>query len=164
MDSGLLGIIVFAGVTAAALVFRFVLLTKARLPPLSPFGLLPVQDVGKYFALNEPALAWEAVRGWGVNEVPAALSAPCPIDHVILTPRLLEFCSGRNGRLARVFNFLVGAILRVDFDPGAVPPGMAPSGTGVVTIHTPSGRTLLVASGSFAHTLDQAARRARGGA
>jgi hypothetical protein len=160
MDSGLLGMIIFVSVTVVSLVVWRVAMTKARLPPHPPLGPMPASDASKYYALTEPAIAFEAVKGWGVNEVPPSFGVPSPVDHVILTPRLLEFCTGRAGRLARVFNFLVGAIGRVDFDPTALPAG-TPAGTGVVTIHTPSGRTLLVASSAFAQALDHAARRAR---
>jgi hypothetical protein len=159
MDQGVLGMIIFAAVTVVAIVVWRVVLVKAKLPPHAFFAPLPPADATKYFELTEPAIAWEGVRGWNVNEMPPAFNAPGPIDHVILTPRLLEFCNGQSGRLARVFNFLVGAIVQVDFDPNALPQGMAPNGAGVVTIHTPSGRTLLVASAAFAQSLDQATRR-----
>jgi hypothetical protein len=162
MDSGVLGMIIFGAVTVVAVVVWRVAMTKARLPPHPPLGPMPASEAGKYYALTEPAIAWEAVKGWDVNQVPPSFAEPSPIDHVILTPRLLEFCTGRTGRLSRVFNFLVRAIGDVEFDPSPIPPGMAPGGSGVVTIHTPSGRTLLIASGAFAQALDQAARRARG--
>jgi hypothetical protein len=153
--------IIFGCVTVAAVVVSRVLLGKAKLPPLPPFGPMPREDVGKYYALGEPAIAWEAVRGWNVNEMPPAFNAPAPVDHVILTPSLLEFCTARTGRLARVFNFLVAAIQHVEFNPMGLPPGFAPPGVGIVTIHTPSGRTLLVASGAFAQALEHAVRGAR---
>ena len=162
MDEGVLGMIIFGAVTVVSIIVWRVAMVKARLPPHAPFTPLPPGDASKYFALSAPALAWEGVRGWRVNEVPPALHGPCPVDHVILTPRLLEFCNGQSGRLARIFNFLVGAIQNVEFNPSALPSGMAPGGTGLLTIHTPSGRTLVVASGAFAQALDQAVRRARG--
>jgi hypothetical protein len=73
-------------------------------------------------------------------------------------PTLLEFCSGATGKLELVFNFLVGAIQRVDFDPNALPG----SGLGVVTVFTPSGRTLFVATPAFAQALDHAVRQSAG--
>jgi hypothetical protein len=122
---------------------------------------MPLAELGKYYALREPALAWEKVRGWELNQQPANLGAPGPIDHIILMPRLLEFCSGAGGKLTLVFNFLVGAIQHVAFDPAAVPQGIAPPDVGLVTIHTPSGQTPLLASAAFAQALQQAVARAR---
>ena len=79
---------------------------------------------------------------------------------MILTARLLDFCSARSGRIRLVFNFLVQAIEGVDFDPNALPPGIAPSGFGLATIHTPSGQTLLVASAGFVQALRAAIEQA----
>lgn len=128
---------------------------KAKLPPLPPAGPLPVADLSKYYDVNQPPIAWERVRGWNLNETPPSLRAEAPIDHVVLLPTLLEFCSGASGKLELVFNFLVGAIQRVEFDPNA----LAGSGQGLVTVFTPSGRTLFVATPAFAQALDHAVRR-----
>ena len=136
--------------------------TKAVLPQLPPFGPMPLQDLPKYLATQEPAIAWEAVRGWQLNESPPRLDAPGSIQHIVLTPRVLDFCSTPGGRLALSFNFLVAMIEGVDFQQN-IPPGIAPPGHGVVTISTPSGRTLLVGSPALAQAIDQAVRRARGG-
>ena len=127
---------------------------KAKLPPLPLAGPLPLADLPKYYDVNQPPIAWERVRGWNLNEAPPNLNAPAPIDHVVLLPTLLEFCSGASGKLELVFNFLVGAIQRVDFDPNALPG----TGQGLVTVFTPSGRTLFVATPALAQTLDQAVR------
>jgi hypothetical protein len=161
MDSGYLGAIILAVVVVVAIVVARVVGAKARLPPLPPFGPLPLPDLPKYFSTTEPAIAWEAVRGWQLNEAPPNLGAPGTIDQTVLTPRLLNFCTGRSGRLALSFNFLVAAIQRVDFRPDLVPPQVAPPGFGLVSIHTPSGQTLMVASPSFAQALDHAVRSAR---
>lgn len=127
---------------------------KAKLPPLPSSGPLPVADLSKYYDVNQPPIAWERVRGWNLNETPQSLSAPPSIDHIVLLPTLLEFCSSASGRLELVFNFLVGAIQRVEFDPNALGGG----GQGLVTVFTPSGRTLFVATPAFAHTLRHAVR------
>jgi hypothetical protein len=147
-------------VVVAVLVSR-VLAAKTRLPPLPAFGSLPLADLPRYYALREPGLAWEAVRGWDLNERPLALTAEAPIDQAILTPRLLNFCTGRDGHVRLLFNFLVAAIERVDFDPAALPPGLAPPGFGLATIHTPSGQTLMVASAAFIEMLRNAIAQAR---
>lgn len=131
---------------------------KAKLPQLPPAGPLPLADLPKYYDVNQPPIAWERVRGWNLNEVPQTLGAPAPIDHVVLLPTLLEFCSGASGKLELVFNFLVGAIQRVDFDPNALPG----SGQGLVTVFTPSGRTLFIATAAFAQALDRAVRMSGG--
>jgi hypothetical protein len=153
------------GLAVAIFVVVFVFLrgSGTKLPELPPFGPLPVADLPKYYsALREPAIAWEALRGWRLNAMPPSFDAAAPVDNAILTSRLLNFCTARGRRLTLVFNFLVGAILRVDFDPSALPPGTAPPGSGLVTIQTPSGRTLLVASSGFAEALRGAVARAKG--
>jgi len=161
--SSYIGMGIFATVVVVSLVVSKVVLAKKPLPAqLPPFGPLPLPDLTKYYAAREPPVAWERVRGWNVNEQPASLAAPSPVDHIVLGGRLLEFCSGASGKLVLVFNFLVGAIEDVEFNPQGIPPGMAPPGIGLVTIHTPSGQTLVVASGSFAQALQQAVARARG--
>jgi hypothetical protein len=161
--SGYLGMGIFAVVLVASLVASKVFLAKKPLPPqLPPFGPLPLAALTKYYAAREPAIVWERVRGWNVNERPPSLGGPSPVDHVVLGGQLLEFCSGASGKMHLVFNFLVGAIQHVEFNPGALPPGTAPPGIGLVTIHTPSGQTLLVASGGFAQALQQAVASAQG--
>jgi hypothetical protein len=156
-----MGIFVVVGI--GAFVLSKVLFGKKALPAMPPFGPLPVADLPTYYAAREVPIAWERVRGWNVNERPPSLTVPSPVDHVVLGARLLEFCSGATGgKMALVFNFLVGAIEHVEFDPRALPPGFAPPDHGLVTIHTPSGQTLLVASGGFAQALQQAIARARG--
>jgi hypothetical protein len=138
-------------------------LGKARLPAFAAFGALPLADLAQYYALRAPPIAWEKVRGWDLNQVPPSLTAPGPIDHVILTAQLLDFCSGSSGKLVLVFNFLVEAILQVEFNPNALTPGTAPDGHGLITVHTPSGRTLLIASSGFAQALEQSVAQARSG-
>ena len=127
---------------------------KAKLPPLPTAGPLPVADLSKYYDVNQEPIAWERVRGWNLNETPANLGAPAPIDHIVLLPTLLEFCSGASGKLELVFNFLVGAIQRVEFDPNVLPG----TGQGLVTVFTPSGRTLFIATAGLAQALDHAVR------
>ena len=161
MESGVLGMILVAVVVVGGGIAVKLLGTKAVLPQLPPFGPMPLQDLPKYLATQEPAIAWEAVRGWQLNESPPRLDAPGSIQHIVLTPRVLDFCSTPGGRLALSFNFLVAMIEGVDFQQN-IPPGIAPPGHGVVTISTPSGRTLLVGSPALAQAIDQAVRRARG--
>ena len=132
---------------------------KAKLPPLPEAGPLPLAELAKYYDAGD-AIAWERVRGWELNQAPPSPAAPATIDHLILTPRLLDFCSSASGKLELSFNFLVGAIQRVDFDPNALPPGSAAPGQGLVTIYTPSGRTLAIATGAFAQSLQNAVRNA----
>lgn len=145
---------------AVVSLFRMGVLGKKMLPQLPDSGPLPVAELGKYYELREPALAWERVRGWDLNE-PVSFQAPAPIDHVILTPRLLDFCTAKSGKLEMVFNFLVGALQSVSFDPGALPPGSFAAGQGLVTVFTPSGETRLVATQGFVHALQQAMAEAR---
>ena len=154
-----LGLFLCAGV-AGFVVWRL-FLGKAKLPPYAPFSPMPVPEVGKYFDLKEPAIAWEAARGWNLNERPARLDQPGSVDHLILTARLLQFCSAKGGSLSLVFNFLVAAITGVHFDASALPPGIAPPGHGLLTVLTPSGSTLLIASAPFARALDEAVLRAQ---
>jgi hypothetical protein len=150
-------VIVFASSAQVRQQF-FKLFAKSNLPLLPPAGPLPVSDLGKYYDIKGQALAWERVRGWRVNQMPHTLGDPGPIDHVILTPTLLDFCSGSTGRLQLDFNFLVGAIQRVDFDPNALGGGQD---QGLLTVHTPSGQTRLVTSSGFAQTLHGAVARAQ---
>lgn len=161
--SGYLGMGIFAVVLVGSVIASKVLFAKKPLPQLPPFGPLPLAELTKYYGAKEEPIVWERARGWNVNERPPSLAGPAPVDHVVLGGRLLELCSGASGKMVLVFNFLVGAIQHVEFDPNALPPGMAPPGIGLVTIHTPSGQTLLVASGGFAHALQQAVARAHGG-
>ena len=77
------------------------------------------------------------------------------IDHVVLTGRLLDFCSASTGKLTLVFNFLVGAIQKVSFEAG-LPAGAVAPGQGLVTVYTPSGQTRLIATQHFALTLERA--------
>jgi hypothetical protein len=162
MDFPTLGLVAVVTVLVGATLASKAFFAKPALPATPPFGPLPAAELTKYYAAREVPLAWEKVRGWRVNERPPSLAAPAPIDHCVLGPRLLEFCSGQNGKLVMVFNFLVAAIEHVEFAPQALPPGLAPPGFGLVTIHTPSGQTLLVASSPFVHALNEAAARARG--
>lgn len=159
MDTNyILGIGVVAAIFAVLLVRQF--MGKAPLPALPESGPLPVADLQKYYAINEAPLAWERVKGWDLNQVPNSWVEPAPIDHVVLTPTLLEFCSGQSGKLTLDFNFLVRAIQRVDFDPGALGgtplAGVSAGSTkGLVTVYTPSGQTKLVATAGFANLLQQ---------
>jgi hypothetical protein len=81
---------------------------------------------------------------------------PGAIDQIVLTPRLMDFCSGRSGRVRMVFNFLVARILRVEYQPDALQPGL-----GLATVLTPSGRTLAVPTPALASVLQQAVAQAR---
>jgi hypothetical protein len=135
--------------------YRLGILGKKMLPMLPESGPLPVAELGQYYELTQPALAWERVRGWELNQA-VAVDLPAPIDHVILTPRLLDFCSARTGKLVLEFNFLVGAIETVTFEPGGAPRGSVAPGQGLLTIFTPSGQTRLFATQGFVLQLEQA--------
>ena len=137
---------------AVVTLFRLGLFGKKTLPPLPEGSPLPVADLSQYYDVSGPLLAWERVRGWELNQ--GMMSAPAPIDHVVLTGRLLDFCSASSGKLTLVFNFLVGAIQKVTFDPGQ-PAGMVAPGQGLVTVYTPSGQTRLIATQHFALTLER---------
>jgi hypothetical protein len=147
-------------VIAVVSLFRMGVLGKKILPQLPESGPLPVAELAQYYELGLPALAWERVRGWDLNE-PVSFQAPPPIEHVILTPRLLDFCTAKSGKLEMVFNFLVGAIQSVTFDPGALPPGSFATGQGLVTVFTPSGETRLIATQGFVNALKQAMAQAQ---
>src|SRR5262245_27380003 len=137
-SSALLGGVLVVGVIVVISLFRMGVLGKARLPALPEAGPLPVADLSKYFDLSEPAIAWERVRAWDLNQTPPNWNGPAPVDHLILTSRLLDFCSGESGKLVQSFNFLVEAIENVEFDPNAQSPG---GNQGLLTVYTPSGRT-----------------------
>lgn len=128
---------------------------KKMLPVLPTSGPLPVADLEQYYDLAQPAIAWERVRGWELND-PVALNRPAPIEHVVLTPRLLDFCTEQGGKLRLVFNFLVGAIETVTFEPNAAPQGTVAPGQGLLTIFTPSGQTRLFTTQGFVLELEQA--------
>jgi hypothetical protein len=134
---------------------------KAYLPHMTSLGAQPAADLHRYYDIQEPALAWEKVRAWELNQTPAALDASGSIDHLVLTPSLLSFCSGATGKLELVFNFLVAAIQHIEFNPQALLPGTAPPGHGLLTIYTPSGRTYAITSGAFVRALHEAMTRAR---
>jgi hypothetical protein len=138
--------------------FRLGVLGKKMLPQLPMSGPLPVADLGKYYDRESP-LAWERVRGWELNQ-PLDLSGPAPIDHVVLTNRLLDFCTGSTGKLTLVFNFLVEAIQTVSFEPATLPANAVAPGQGLLTVYTPSGQTRLIATGEFARKLQQAVAKA----
>jgi len=157
--SFLLVVPVVLGIAVVSL-FRMGILGKKMLPILPASGPLPVAELGQYYELREPALAWERVRGWDLNE-PVSFQQPAPIEHVILTGRVLDFCSAKSGKLELSFNFLVGAIQSVTFDPGALPPGSFASGQGLVTVFTPSGETRLVATQGFVDALKRAMAESR---
>jgi hypothetical protein len=140
--------------------FRLGILGKKMLPQLPMSGPLPVADLGKYYDRESP-LAWERVRGWELNQ-PIDLNGPAPIDHVVLTHRLLDFCTGATGKLTLVFNFLVEAIQEVSFEPSTLPASVVAPGQGILTVYTPSGQTRLIATGDFARMLQQAVAKARG--
>jgi hypothetical protein len=145
---------------AGGAAFAYLRARPAALPASLPlFGPLNTADLVKYYPAREPPIAWERVRGWQVNEVPSDWHAPGSIDHLVLMPRLLEFCNGVRGKLALDFNFLVEAIERVDLN--AAPPGVAPPGIALLTIYTPSGRTLVLATPQFAQVLQQAVAQAK---
>jgi len=157
-----LGYIVGAVILVAGVAISLVRSRRPQLPATLPvFGALPIAELAKYYDREPPVLAWERVRGWQLNETPASWSTPATIDHVVLTPRLLDFCSGRSGRLELDFNFLVDKILQVQFDAQGLPPGLAPPGFGVLRIYTPSGQTLLIGSPQLAYALHEAIGRAR---
>lgn len=137
---------------------------EKKLPALPAWGPLPVADLTKYYSFKpgDVPIAWDAVHGWNLNERPGDLGAPLLITHAILTQQVLDFCHARNGVLALEFSFLVGAIEGVSFDAAALPAGLAPAPSGLLTIQTPSGTTLMVCSAHFAEALRQANARARG--
>lgn len=139
-------------VFGAAFAMSRVLAKKTQLPPLPDFGPRPLESLAMYYPLKEQALAWEGGRGWNVNEQPPSFTAPAPVDELVLTTRLLNFCTRKSGQLALVFNFLVAAIEDVQFDAGALGPN-GPPGYGLLTIYTPSGRTFVVATAAFAQAL-----------
>jgi len=156
-SSALIGALAVVGIIVVFALFRLGVLGKARLPPLPEAQPLPVAELSKYFDLREPALAWERVRAWDLNHQPPSFHTPAPFDHLILTHRLLDFCSGASGKLVLGFNFLVAAIENVEFDPNA----LAPGGTqGLLTVYTPSGRTFAVTTPAFAQALQQAVANA----
>lgn len=138
---------------------------EKKLPSLPEWGQLPVSDLPKYYSFKpgDVPIAWDAVHGWDLNERPLDLRVPPLITHAILTQRVLDFCHARNGILALEFNFLVGAIESVSFDASVLPAGLAPAGSGLLTIETPSGITLMVCSAQFAEAVRQANARAKGG-
>jgi hypothetical protein len=156
---GYFGIVVAILVVAIAVILNRKAMAKSKLPELPAFGPLPLADLPRYFALKEPALAWEAVRGWNLNQRPSTFSASAPVDQIILTGRVLDFCSGNGGHIQLIFNFLVAAIEDVDFNPGALSSGLAPEGYGLATIYTPSGETLMITSPTFVQTLKNAIAR-----
>jgi hypothetical protein len=137
--------------------FRLGIFGKKMLPALPASGPLPMAELGRYYDVGEAPLAWERVHGWELNQ-PVDMKV-APVDHVVLTPRLLDFCSGATGKLTLVFNFLVRAIERVTFEPG--PPAAGNPGLGLVTVFTPSGKTHLIATAEFARTLQESVARAR---
>ena len=140
------------------------------LPPLPALGPLPPAEADRHFRRHasahahlfpsETALAWEAVRGWDVNAEPATLDETPLTTVAILTDRLLHFGASRGGRWKCEFDFLLRMIVGVEHD-GARAPAGAPPGTGLASIHTPSGCTLLVCSAGFATRLDEAVRAAK---
>ncbi|HEY3500120.1 MAG TPA: hypothetical protein VGK73_35765 [Polyangiaceae bacterium] len=147
-------------VIASVALVRLGVLGKKRLPPLPASGPLAVTQLGKYYELRDPPLAWERIRGWDVNQAVDLGSVP-PVEHVILTPRLLHFCTVSGGKLRLVFNFFVDAIERVTFNRSAFLPGEVGPGQGLVVIFTPSGQTRMIATAGFAEMLGRAIRRAR---
>ncbi len=147
-------------VIAVVALFRIGILGKKLLPQLPTSGPLPLDELSKYYELKAPPLAWERVRGWDLNQ-PVDLNSPAPIDQVVLTHRLLDFCSGATGKLELVFNFLVEAIRDVRFEPSALPQGVAAPGQGLVTVFTPSGEARLIATADFARVLQRAVAQAR---
>jgi hypothetical protein len=157
-SSALIGAVAVIGVIVVISLFRMGVLGKARLPALPEAGPLPVMDLPKYFDLSEPAIAWERARAWDLNQAPPNWNAPAPVDHLILTQRLLDFCSGASGKLVLSFNFLVEAIENVEFDPNALAPG---GNQGLLTVYTPSGRTFAVTTTAFAQALQQAVANTR---
>jgi hypothetical protein len=141
-------------VIAVVTLFRLGIFGKKMLPLLPESGALPVAELAKYYDRESP-VAWERVRGWELNQ-PIDLNGPAPIDHVVLTDRLLDFCTGASGKLTLVFNFLVEAIQTVTFEPAPSSVGSVAPDQGLVTIYTPSGQTRLLATGHFARILQQA--------
>ena len=67
-SSALIGAVAVIGVIVVISLFRMGVLGKARLPALPEAGPLPVVDLPKYFDLSEPAIAWERVRAWELNQ------------------------------------------------------------------------------------------------
>jgi hypothetical protein len=153
-SSSLLYAVPVALLIAVVTLLRMGVFGKKPLPVLPEGSPLPVAELTQYYEVSSSPLTWERVRGWELNQVLMA-SSPPPIDHVVLTGRLLDFCSASSGKLTLVFNFLVGAIQKVSFEPG-VPTGMVGPGQGLVTVYTPSGQTRLIATQHFALTLERA--------
>lgn len=152
------GVVIIVGWT----VFKMMSTRRPKLPTdLPPFGPLPLNDLPQYYEREERAVAWERIRGWQLNEKPPSWSAPASVDHVVVTPRFVDFCSGTTGELVILFDFLAGAILNVQFEPAALPAGIAPPGSGLVTVQTPSGLTHFIASQQFAQTLQTTVASAR---
>ena len=133
-----------------------------RLPPQPPFGPLDPGPAASYFGdhlsahshlfPSESAVAWEAVRGWDLNEQPPHLGAPGMVTQAVLTDRLLHFCDTRRGSLSCAFDFLLHMIAAIEWSDAVQVEGAAP-GTGLLAIYTPSGRTLMCCSGAFASRL-----------
>jgi hypothetical protein len=140
-------------------VFAFKMLTrKAPLSKLPASGPLPLGELPQYYEVPGPVLAWSRVKGWALNHVPHSFQEPASIDYVVLTSRLLEFCSGSTGRLVLDFNFLVGAITAVEFQPGAV---QSAGDEGLIISHTPSGQTRLIARADLATAIQTAVGNAQ---
>src|SRR5262245_48608970 len=115
------------------------------LPELPAFGPLPPAEAATYFGKHlkahdhlfpsESPVAWEAVRGWDVNEEPPSLEGPAPIRIAVVTDRLLHFCPPKK-KLECMFDFLLHRIEGVEFDANARPSD-APPGVGLLSIYTP---------------------------
>src|SRR6478752_6994936 len=88
-------------VVVAFALWRLGIFGKKPLPVLPEAGPLPLAELSKYYEVRGQLLAWERVRGWDLNQ-PYTPNAPASIDHVVLTDRLLEFCSSSSGKLTLV--------------------------------------------------------------
>lgn len=149
-----------AGMFVMVALLRSRVIGKKRLPALPTSGSLAVQDLGKYYELREPPIAWERISALTTKSAGSAEA----VGHVILTPTVLEFCSVSGGKLRLAFDLFVDAIDKMTFDRRAFLPGQVGPGQGLLVIFSSSGETRLVATAGFAEKLKRAIMRSRSNA
>ncbi len=133
----------------------------SQLPAMGP---IPVDAARTFYAraTKETATAFEGVKGWDLNETPTSFAAAPLFTHVVLFPRVVDFCSADvNGKLTCEFNFLNGRIEAVEFNTDELPSNVAPEGFGVMRIQTPSGITTIVCSTTLPKALGAAVDHAK---